>query len=64
MKRLALLMLISAPFLLGSCSNKNIARVENDDVYFTHKDRKRAKEAEKLATTIIFTVHRPIMTRL
>ncbi len=49
MKRLALLLLISAPFLLGSCSNKNFARVENDDVYFTHKDRKRAKEAEKLA---------------
>ncbi len=49
MKRLALLLLISTPFLLGSCSDKNFARVEDDDMYFTHKDRKRAKEAEKLA---------------
>ena len=33
-------LLVSGALLIGSCSDKNLALVEKDDMYFTRKDRK------------------------
>jgi hypothetical protein len=35
-----ILFLLAGSSLLGACSNKNLAQVEKDDMYFTRKDRK------------------------
>ena len=35
-----ILFLLSGSLLLGSCSDKNLAQVEQDDMYFSRKDRK------------------------
>lgn len=53
MRRQSTLLLLSIVLVAAACSKSNYARVEPDDLYFTHKDRKKALAEQPVQSTDI-----------